>query len=154
MSATRQWTIRHGLTPLLAGGLLVLSLLVLRILFDADEQQTRFLGQAFGSECAFRVRFGIPCPNCGLTRAVILALHGGLLRAWSVSPAGPVLVVATLVCAALLTTLGVVRMRASQAVVTRLERLAPRVMCSCAAALLLVWLVGWIAAVARALSTR
>ena len=120
----------------------------------ADERGTWFLGHALGAECAFRLRFGIPCPNCGLTRAVIIALHGQWLRAWRIAPGGAALVVGTFVCAATVTTLGMVRMRGAAPLVARMERLAPRIIYVCAGLVLGGWFTGWIAAVAQALAAR
>ena len=154
MSATRPWTIRPGLAPLLAGGLVLLSVIVLRILFDADEQRTVFLGHAFGWECAFRARFGVPCPNCGMTRAFVLALYGHWLRAWKVAPGGPALLACLLASTTAVFALGVVRARGSAPFAERAERYAARVILASAALALTIWFAGWIAAVAHAASLR
>ncbi len=131
---------------------LVAACLAVRACCSADEQHTWFLGHAFGAECAFRLRFGIPCPNCGVTRAVILALLGRWTRAWRIAPAGPAIVIGTLVSAATVIALGLVRMRGAAPIVARSERLAPRIIYICAALVLIVWFSGWVAAVAQALA--
>lgn len=133
---------------------LVAACLAVRLGCAADEQHTWFLGHAFGTECAFRLRFGIPCPNCGVTRAVILALLGRWLRAWRIAPAGPAIVIGTLVSAATVIALGLVRMRGAAPLVARAERLAPRIIYICAALVLIVWFSGWVAAVGHALAAR
>src|ERR1035438_5483619 len=102
---------RHAWPPLLTGVALVLACLAVRLCCDADEQHTWILGHVFGAACAFRVRFGIPCPDCGMTRALILAAHCEWLRAWRIAPGGPALLLGTLVSAATVTALGVIRLR-------------------------------------------
>jgi glucan phosphoethanolaminetransferase (alkaline phosphatase superfamily) len=43
--------------------------------------------------CWFQQRFGIPCPTCGMTRSVLLTLHGQFNEAVRLNPAGLMLVV-------------------------------------------------------------
>jgi hypothetical protein len=43
------------------------------------------------SLCVFRRALGIPCPGCGLTRAVAALLRGDLRAAFAYHPAAPVL---------------------------------------------------------------
>jgi hypothetical protein len=146
--------IRAGWPPLITGIALLLACLAVRLCCSADEQQTWLFGHAFGAECAFRLRFGIPCPNCGMTRAVIVALHGQWLRAWRIAPGGAAFVAATLVSAATLIALGIVRMRSAGPLAAKAERQAPRTIYACAVLVLMVWFAGWIAAVAQALAAR
>jgi Protein of unknown function (DUF2752) len=42
--------------------------------------------------CPFRAITGIPCPLCGMTRAVVAAIHGHLLDSLRFNPAGILLV--------------------------------------------------------------
>ena len=78
------------------------ALVAARAVFRADGEHVWLLGQLFGSACLFRERFGIPCPNCGMTRSVILALHGEFGAAMQLNPAGPLLVLGALAASALL----------------------------------------------------
>jgi len=146
--------IRGRWPPLVAGSAFLLACLAARLCCTADEQQSRLIGHAFGAECAFRLRFGIPCPNCGMTRAVIVALHGEWLRAWRIAPGGPALVAGTLASAATLIALGIVRMRGGAPLVAKAGRQAPRIVYLCAALVLIIWFAGWIGAVAHALAAR
>jgi Protein of unknown function (DUF2752) len=81
-----------GFIPAMVAAMLLAELAIARLLFDANAHIVTFHGTAFGAACAFRARFGIPCPSCGMTRAVVMALHGNLSGAIAMNPAGPVLV--------------------------------------------------------------
>ena len=59
----------------------------------ADEEHVFVLGRPIEWVCALRSRFGLPCPTCGLTRSVVMSLHGELARAWRMAPVGPVAVI-------------------------------------------------------------
>lgn len=51
-------------------------------------------------QCSFMVRYGLPCPACGLTTSVSAAVHGRFGLAARAQPFGIVLVVAAVVLAA------------------------------------------------------
>lgn len=53
------------------------------------------------SICVFRSIFGIPCPGCGLTRAVLAAMQGNISAAFSAHPLFP-LALAALAAVAIL----------------------------------------------------
>jgi disulfide bond formation protein DsbB len=84
------------------GGLILLELLTAAVLFSADARGVWFLGAHFGSACYFQERWGFPCPTCGMTRSVLLTLHGHFATALAVNPAGPLWVAAALALAATL----------------------------------------------------
>lgn len=50
--------------------------------------------------CIFRLMSGMPCPGCGLTRAVVLAMHGDLTGSLYYHPLGLLFVVSALLLAA------------------------------------------------------
>jgi len=54
MFASSHAAVRRGSAALTVGCLLILSVAALRLLFDADEQQTRFLGRPVGTACWFK----------------------------------------------------------------------------------------------------
>ncbi len=80
-----------------------------RLLLTADPSRVYFLGRPVDVECVFRARFGVPCPGCGMTRSVVMALHGQFGQAWLAAPGGAVLVAALLAAAAGLAILTVLR---------------------------------------------
>jgi len=51
-------------------------------------------------QCAFMVRYGLPCPTCGLTTSVSAAVHGRFSLAARAQPFGIVLAAAAAVLAA------------------------------------------------------
>lgn len=154
MCASSRPAIRRGNAALTAGCLLILSVFALRLFFDADEQQTRFLGRPIGTACWFKARFGIPCPNCGMTRSVILAARGEILRAARIAPGGPVLVICLLTIGAAVISLGAIQRwgRASQ--VLRAQSAVRVIVIVCGVVAASVWIGGWIFEVACCLRQR
>lgn len=47
-----------------------------------------FLGLTLPTVCSFRLMTGLPCPGCGLTRAVALLMHGQLGASLAMHPFG------------------------------------------------------------------
>ena len=86
---------------LAAGVLILLDAIAARVVLTADEACVYVFGHAIAWECAWR-RAGLPCPTCGMTRSVVMALHGEIGRAWHVAPGGPVLAAGLLAVAAAL----------------------------------------------------
>ncbi len=46
----------------------------------------RLFGLPLPATCWFRLATGMPCAGCGMTRAVVLALHGEPRAAWQAHP--------------------------------------------------------------------
>jgi hypothetical protein len=86
----------------LSGAALVASLVVVRSLASATESTVFWMGRELHWECSFRRQFGIPCPTCGMTRSVLLTLHGSWRSALEVNPGGLLLVLGVLMLAAAL----------------------------------------------------
>jgi hypothetical protein len=147
-------SVRRGSASLIVGCLLILSVFALRLFFDADEQQTRFLGRPIGTACWFKARFGIPCPNCGMSRSAILASRGEIHRAARIAPGGPALVICFLTIGVAVTSLGAIQRwgRASQ--VLRAQSAARVVVIAGGSLAASVWFGGWIVEVARCLRQR
>src|SRR5580693_10240734 len=90
---------RPGLPALVIGCVTLADALAGRWLLRADEQHVFVLGRPIAWVCTLRSRYGLPCPTCGLTRSVVMSLHGEFARAWRMAPVGPVAVLGMLVFA-------------------------------------------------------
>lgn len=83
---------KPGFVAGLLAAVLLLELGAARLLFTADRERVTFAGTPFGSACYFKQHFGVPCPACGMTRSLVLTLHGDIAVAAELNPGGPVLV--------------------------------------------------------------
>ena len=54
-------------------------------------EQLWWFGRPLGSPCAFREAVGVPCPNCGMTRAFVWSARLEVARALAYNPGGAVL---------------------------------------------------------------
>jgi hypothetical protein len=88
-----KWANRTGSAPGLVGALLLVQLGLIRILASATSERVYVFGHELHWECWFRQQFGFPCPTCGMTRSVLLTLHGQFREAAVLNPAGLLLVV-------------------------------------------------------------
>lgn len=95
---------RHGVGVLngLCGAGLLVSLAAVRSLASATGTAVYWMGGELHWECFIRARFGVPCPTCGMTRSVLLTLHGQWRAAAEVNPGGPLLVLGLLALACVL----------------------------------------------------
>ena len=126
---------------------------LIRLLFMADEARVFLLGRPLDLTCAFRARFGLPCPGCGMTRSIVLAVHGELWRAWRIAPGGAISVTVALAFAVGLAILSVLRLRGSPTTAAfRLYFL--RYALLAAGVVIAVWSGGWATAFASALHHR
>lgn len=91
MRLTRQ-TLWTGASPAYVGAALFATLAALRVIATATTARVFVAGREVSWGCLFRRAFGIPCPVCGMTRGVLLTLHGQLTDALSTNPAAPLLV--------------------------------------------------------------
>jgi len=85
-------------SPLAAvvGAVMLADAALARLLLSADAERVYWLGRPIPLVCGFRRATGLPCPTCGLTRSMVLTLHGSFGAAWHAMPAGPVLVLGAL----------------------------------------------------------
>jgi hypothetical protein len=90
---------RPGFPAVVIGCVTLADALAGRWLLRADEQHVFVLGRPIAWVCTLRSRYGLPCPTCGLTRSVVMSLHGEFARAWRMAPVGPVAVVGLLALA-------------------------------------------------------
>ncbi|MDT7602581.1 MAG: hypothetical protein QOF61_578 [Acidobacteriota bacterium] len=90
MKFSRQ-TLWTGATPGFVGTLLLAQLFVLRALATATPERVFVFGRELTWGCLFQRAFGVPCPICGMTRGVLLTLHGHVTDALRLNPAAPLL---------------------------------------------------------------
>ena len=88
-----KWANRAGSAPGLVGALLLAQLALVRALASATSERAYLFGRELHWDCWFKQRLGFPCPTCGMTRSVLLSLHGQLREAAGLNPAGPLLVI-------------------------------------------------------------
>jgi len=92
--AARAWLPIIAFVPLL-------NLFIARLLTATDGQRVRVAGYELHGACWWQERFGAPCPFCGITRSIVLTVHGELARAVQLNPAGVMIILGVvLVCAA------------------------------------------------------
>lgn len=144
----------RGLAPLAAASLLILGVAALRFLFAADATHSWFMGRTFGSACWFRAHYGIPCPNCGMTRSLILAAHGEYARSLRLAPGGAALVPAALLTGLMLGAFGTAMSWGRPSATRRLREALRITVVACAGLSASVWLGGWAVEVARGLGLR
>jgi hypothetical protein len=97
---------KPGSAPLMMAGFLLFQLAAAATLLRATEDGVSVAGIPLGGACLFRRLTGLPCPTCGMTRSVVLSLHGHLAAALRVNPAGICWVLAVAAIAAALLWLG------------------------------------------------
>jgi len=119
------------------------QLAIARETLGADDARAYFLGRPIGLACGFRAHFGVPCPGCGITRGVALALHGELAHAWRLSPAAPLAVAGLAALAVSLLGMALLEWAGARESVARVERWLLRASLAYTSATASVWLVAW-----------
>ncbi len=109
-----RWGSRPGVAAAAVGAAMLAQAALARLLLAADEVRVYVLGHPVDWVCGLRSRFGLPCPTCGLTRSLVLSLHGEVGPAWRLAPAGPVVVFGGLALAAALLVLAGTQWRAAR----------------------------------------
>ena len=64
------------------GKVLILVLLGLSIIFFFIKK----FGEITGSICLIRGLIGVPCPSCGMSRAIIAVINGDIIKAFKFHP--------------------------------------------------------------------
>jgi hypothetical protein len=142
---------RPGLAAGTAGLIVIADELAARLSLRADESAVYIWGRPTGWACGFRSRFGLPCPTCGLTRSIVLSLHGELGRAWAVAPAGPVVVCGLVALALAMFSLAIAQAARSGKAEARARSAIRYGTLVYAAAAVIVWIGGWAASFTAAL---
>jgi Protein of unknown function (DUF2752) len=93
---------RRSVSAAALAGAILLQLATVRVFLSADAGGVTFAGSRYADACFLQRYAGIPCPTCGMTRSVVLTLHGDLGPALRINPAGPLWVLAALTVSAAL----------------------------------------------------
>jgi Protein of unknown function (DUF2752) len=130
---------------IISGVVILWDALVARLALTADASRVYCFGHPISWECSLR-RVGLPCPTCGITRSIVMALHGEFGAAWHMAPGGPVLLAGVLLAAVVL-LIGAARQ-------TTLPRWIKPAGALYATAALAIWLIGWAGQFHAALAGR
>ena len=98
--------LRAGFSAQTVGLFLLLQLVFIRAVSTANANYVSFFGHEFHWVCWFKQLTGMPCPACGMSRSVILTLHGHLGQALQINAAGPFAVLGLLLVASGMLFLG------------------------------------------------
>lgn len=145
---------RPGLPAFLIGGITLADLALGRALLRADETRVYLVGRALDWRCAFRAATGLPCPTCGLSRSVVMSLHGEFARAWSMAPAGPVVVVGLAAFALVMLILAYLQRNGMGRWAVFARAFIRKGALAYATAAAVVWLVGWAWGIQAALAAQ
>ncbi|HEX7177403.1 MAG TPA: DUF2752 domain-containing protein [Pyrinomonadaceae bacterium] len=147
MKTTERIFSRPGAAAGTVGALMALQVVLLGVLGSATTESVTFAGRELHWGCSFREWFGIPCPNCGMTRSVLLSLHGQLTEAVSLNPAGPLLVLGILLFSAAMFFLMAYESRHTGTALARARSSITRGSLAYAALMLVVWMGHWVRAI-------
>jgi hypothetical protein len=117
--------------------------LLARLLLRADDEQVFVLGRPIEWVCALRGRFGLPCPTCGLTRSVVMTLHGEFGAAWRMAPVGPVAVSGIIAFALAMLALACSQCAGALRWEAHTRQWIRKITAIYAAAAVAIWLGGW-----------
>jgi len=141
---------RPGMAAGVTGAIILAQAAAARLILRADDAYVYVLGRPIRWACALKSRTGLPCPTCGMTRSLVLSLHGEWARAWRLMPAAPLALAGLLALGAALLALAVVRRRGAPAAEAYIRRGA----LIYAAITAVVWIAGWAANFSAALAAR
>lgn len=147
-----RWTVLPGFPAFVIGCVTLADLIAARLLLRADFTRVYLAGHPLNIQCAFQASTGLPCPTCGITRSVVMSLHGQFADAWHMAPAGPVAFAGMVLFGLAMLAFAFLQQR-SVAVPTASRWLRQGGL-AYAFILTVVWLGGWAGALQSALSTR
>lgn len=142
--STTEYSARLHFPAFVMGCLTLADLFGGRLLLRADQARVYFAGHALNFRCAFLDATGLPCPTCGMTRSIVMSLHGEWAEAWRMAPGGPVLVIGLGLFAVLALASGLWH--------PRFDRVVRRGVLIYAAAAACIWLGGWLTAIHSAVA--
>jgi hypothetical protein len=133
---------------------ILLHAMAASLLLWADESKVYFLGRPLGWVCGLKSALGLPCPTCGMTRSIVLSLHGEFARAWRMAPAGPVVLLGLLGFAVALLAISGIRVAGATERDGVVRIWLRRCALAYAGVATTVWLGGWGASFAAAWRAR
>ncbi len=148
------WSGARGFPASVVGGVILADALAARWLLRADDEHVFVLGRRIEWVCALRARYGLPCPTCGLTRSVVMSLHGDFTRAWRVAPVGPAAVAGIVAFALALLVLARLQWAGASSAEMRTRASIRRISPVYAAGIVVLWLGGWAFSLHSALAAR
>jgi hypothetical protein len=134
---------RPGAPAGFTGTLIALQLILWRVVGSASADSVSLVGHELHWGCLFKQLFGIPCPTCGMTRSVLLTLHGHIGQAWTLNPAGTLMVFGTILFGAAMFLLMFYQQTQTPISVERVERKIRHGALTYAALLIVVLLGHW-----------
>jgi hypothetical protein len=153
-SSKRAVAARPGFPAFIVGCVTLADLAAGRALLQADETRVYIVGRALDFQCAFRSATGLPCPTCGITRSVVMSLHGEFVRAWSMAPVGPVAVLGLLAFALAMLALAFIQRAGAEDRTVWMRLWIRRSALAYGAVATIVWLGGWAVNLQVALAAR
>lgn len=141
-----------GAAATITGAGLLLQVAAIRLLFRAGETSVSLLGRELRGACEFKQRFGLPCPTCGASRAVVLSAWGHFGQAWSLNPLGPLLVFGLLLTGVLLLGVAVAQRYGSGEAAKRASAMVRVALLAYGSAVCVIWIGSWVSAVIAAVS--
>jgi Protein of unknown function (DUF2752) len=148
------WSARPGIPALLISCVTFADATAARFLLRADAERVYVLGRPIEWVCALRSRFGLPCPTCGLTRSVVMSLHGEFGEAWQLAPVGPVVVFGMMTFAVAMLALAVSQWVGASKWETQVRAGIRSGTLIYAAGAAVIWLGGWAVGFQAALAAR
>ncbi len=147
-------TSKPGFPALTIGCVILADALSARCLLRADEQRVFVLGRPIEWACALRSRFGLPCPTCGLTRSIVMSLHGEVGGAWRMAPVGPVAVFGMIAFALAMLALAWSQSAGAAQWEAQARAWIRKITAIYAVATVAIWLGGWAIGFQAALAAR
>jgi hypothetical protein len=118
----KRFASKPGFAALAAGIVILLHLLAIPMVLRADREFVYFGSTALPEMCSLRKVYGVPCPTCGMTRGLVLSLHGQVQDAIETNAAAPALAALSLVLGMFLTSSGGLRLAGRERWAARLSR--------------------------------
>jgi hypothetical protein len=87
---------KAALLPAVFAAMLLLELAAAHVLLTADRDTVFFEGRPIHAACSFKQHFGVPCPACGISRSLVMTLHGDVATASVLNPGGPLAILTML----------------------------------------------------------